>query len=115
MIYSFDLALPTECDDEYWFTPEGEPSFEQPPDKPSTVTAFVYALKLGQILAFAMRTVVSGLSSDSNHQCNLNLPVVLNQQIASAARAVRRAMGPAHRRRPRLCTQQLVGLAPELP
>ncbi len=50
------------CDDEYWLTPEGEPSFKQPPDKPSRVTAFVYMLRLGQILAFAMRTIVSGLA-----------------------------------------------------
>ncbi|KAM5544335.1 hypothetical protein V8D89_001995 [Ganoderma adspersum] len=55
----FDLALPTECDDEYWLTPEGEPSFQQPPDKPSKVTAFVCMLKLGQILSFAMRTIYS--------------------------------------------------------
>ena len=58
-MFSFDIALPTECDDEYWLTPEGEPSFEQPSGKPSKVTAFVCVLKLGQILAFAMRTVVS--------------------------------------------------------
>ncbi|KAM5544332.1 hypothetical protein V8D89_001992 [Ganoderma adspersum] len=55
----FDLALPTECDDEYWLSPEGEPWFQQPPDKPSKVTAFVCVLKLGQILAFAMRTIYS--------------------------------------------------------
>ncbi|PIL25378.1 transcription factor [Ganoderma sinense ZZ0214-1] len=52
-----DIALPTECDDEYWLTPEGEPSFKQPPGKPSKITAFVCVLKLGQILSFAMRTI----------------------------------------------------------
>ncbi|KAM5544366.1 hypothetical protein V8D89_002026 [Ganoderma adspersum] len=53
----FDIALPTECDDEYWLTPEGEPLFKQPPGKPSKVTAFVCMLRLGQILAFTMRTI----------------------------------------------------------
>lgn len=62
-MFSFDIALPTECDDEYWLTPEGELSFEQPPGKPSKVTAFVCVVKLCQILAFAMRTVVSQLAS----------------------------------------------------
>ncbi|PIL25392.1 transcription factor [Ganoderma sinense ZZ0214-1] len=59
----FDLALPTECDDEYWLTPEGEPLFKQPPGKPSKVTAFVYMIRLGQILAFVMRTVYSSNKS----------------------------------------------------
>ncbi|KAI1785317.1 fungal-specific transcription factor domain-containing protein [Ganoderma leucocontextum] len=53
----FDLALPTECDDEYWLTPEGDPLFKQPPGKPSNVTAFVCMIRLGQILAFAIRTI----------------------------------------------------------
>ncbi|KAM5544334.1 hypothetical protein V8D89_001994 [Ganoderma adspersum] len=53
----FDIAPPTEYDNKYWLTPEGEPSFKQPPGKPSKVAAFVCVLKLGQILAFAMRTV----------------------------------------------------------
>ena len=56
---SFDLPLPTECDDEYWLTPDGEPLFKQPPGKPSKVSAFVCMIRLGQIVAFAMRTIVS--------------------------------------------------------
>ena len=35
----------------------------QPPGKPSTVTTFVYILRLGQILAFAVRTIVSGVEN----------------------------------------------------
>ena len=58
-----DVEFPIECDDEYWLTPEGELSFEQPPGTPSKVTAFVCVVKLCQILAFAMRTVVSQLAS----------------------------------------------------
>ncbi|PIL25393.1 transcription factor [Ganoderma sinense ZZ0214-1] len=53
----FDVALPTECDDEYWLTPDGDPLFKQPPGKPSKVSGFVYSLRLGQILAFANRTI----------------------------------------------------------
>ncbi|KAM5544387.1 hypothetical protein V8D89_002047 [Ganoderma adspersum] len=53
----FDLALPTECDDEYWLTTEGEPLFKQPPGEPSKVSGFVQVLRLGQILAFANRTI----------------------------------------------------------
>ncbi|KAM5544367.1 hypothetical protein V8D89_002027, partial [Ganoderma adspersum] len=53
----FDLALPTECDDEYWLTLGGEPLFKQPPGKPSKVTAFVCMIRLGQIVAFATRTI----------------------------------------------------------
>ena len=53
--------MPTECDDEYWLTHTGEPLFKQPPGKPSKVTAFVWMLKLGQILAFTTRTIVSTL------------------------------------------------------
>ena len=58
---SFDLALPTECDDEYWLTADGDPLFKQPPRKPSKVSGFVYSLRLGQILAFANRTIVSDM------------------------------------------------------
>ncbi|KAM5544333.1 hypothetical protein V8D89_001993 [Ganoderma adspersum] len=53
----FDLALPTECDDEYWLTSDGDPLFKQPPGKPSKVSGFVYLLRLGQIMAFANRTI----------------------------------------------------------
>ena len=75
---SFDLALPTECDDEYWLTPEGEPLFKQPPGKPSKVTAFVYMLRLGQILAFSMRTIVSGFFAVLQREANIR-PAVLDQ------------------------------------
>ncbi|PIL25443.1 transcription factor [Ganoderma sinense ZZ0214-1] len=53
----FDLALPTECDDEYWLTSDGEPLFKQPPGKPSKVSGFVYMIRLCQGLAFANRTI----------------------------------------------------------
>lgn len=51
---SFDLDLPLECDDEYW-----EDGFKQPPDKPSSITFFNCYLGLIDILAYAMRLIVS--------------------------------------------------------
>ena len=63
--------MPTECDDEYWLTPDGEPLFKQPPGKPSKVTAFVCMLRLGQILAFSMRTIVSEVSAVSQHEADI--------------------------------------------
>ncbi|KAF8150167.1 fungal-specific transcription factor domain-containing protein [Crassisporium funariophilum] len=55
----FDLDLPVECDDEYWENPDPEKRFKQPPNKPSTVTAFILSLKLNQVLAFSLRTIYS--------------------------------------------------------
>ncbi len=54
-----DLGLPIECDDEYWISPEGEPIFQQPLGKPSKVSFLTSYIRLAQILAFAVRTIVS--------------------------------------------------------
>ena len=56
---SFDLDLPAECDDEYWSPPDPKDAFKQPPGKPSKLSYFIAYLKLSQILAFALRTIVS--------------------------------------------------------
>ena len=56
---SFDIDLPTECDDEYWTASEPELAFKQPLGKPSKITFFNCYVRLHQILAFAMRTIVS--------------------------------------------------------
>lgn len=48
--------MPVECDDEYW---EGPHAFQQPQDKPSTVTFFTCLLRLNQILGVTLRTLVS--------------------------------------------------------
>lgn len=61
--YSFDLEMPIECDDEYWVTSDPDMAFKQPAGKPSTVTFFNCLLRLNQILAFALRTIVSGICS----------------------------------------------------
>ncbi|KIK82329.1 hypothetical protein PAXRUDRAFT_153943 [Paxillus rubicundulus Ve08.2h10] len=55
----FDLDFPVECDDEYWEDPNPDQAFEQPPDKPSTMSFFTSYLKLNHILAFALRTIYS--------------------------------------------------------
>jgi len=56
---SFDLDLPVDCDDEYWDHPDPEKRFKQPPNKPSSVTSFIFFIKLQQVLAFSLRTIVS--------------------------------------------------------
>ena len=56
--HSIDVKLPTECDDEYWTTPEGESLFKQPLGKPSKVAAFNCYIRLTQIMTLAHRTIV---------------------------------------------------------
>ena len=60
---SFDLDLPAECDDEYWSPQNPEDAFKQPQGKPSKLSYFIAYLKLSQILAFALRTIVSSATS----------------------------------------------------
>ena len=63
---SFDLDLPLEVDDEYWEgRQDSEKIFEQPRNIPSRIAAFNHFIKLTQIMAFTMRTMVCviGLSS----------------------------------------------------
>ena len=55
--------MPIECDDEYWENDDPELAFKQPPGKPSLVTFFNCFLRLNQILAFALRTIVSAISA----------------------------------------------------
>lgn len=55
---SIDVELPIVCDDEYWINPDPNLAFKQPEGKPSTVAYFNCALRLAQIHAFALRTIV---------------------------------------------------------
>jgi hypothetical protein len=57
--FSFDLDMPVECDDEYWEHNDPDQAFKQPPEMPSVIAYFNSSLKLSQILAFALRTIVS--------------------------------------------------------
>jgi hypothetical protein len=50
-----------EVDDEYWVDPDPDKTFKQPPGKPSSISFFNAFLKLHQIAAFALRTIVSSL------------------------------------------------------
>ena len=55
---SIDVSLPVECDDEYWVASDAGPAFKQPPGRPSKIAFFNCFVRLHQILAFAMRTIV---------------------------------------------------------
>ncbi|KAL0069688.1 Gypsy retrotransposon integrase-like protein 1 [Marasmius tenuissimus] len=59
----FDCELPSECDDEYWETPDPGQAFVQPAGKPSVLSFFVTFLKLLDIIGFAQRTLVWTLST----------------------------------------------------
>lgn len=61
MLNSFDLDLPLEVDDYYWDSTQKEP-FKQPPGIPSFITAFNELIKLTQIMAFALKTLVCSLT-----------------------------------------------------
>ena len=63
MYCSFDLDLPLEVDDDCWDLSASDSNYPlkhpQPASKPSVVSFFVCHMKLSQILAFALRTIVS--------------------------------------------------------
>ena len=48
-----------ECDDEYWFPEDPRMAFSQPPGKPSKIVYFNQLIRLQQIHACALRTIVS--------------------------------------------------------
>ena len=52
------MDLPLAVDDEYWETEDPALAFRQPPGKPDLVTAFNLWVRLTQICAFAIRTIV---------------------------------------------------------
>lgn len=83
--FSFDLDLPIDCDDEYWEHPDPEKRWKQPPGKPSLVAAFLCYLKLNQVLAFSLRTIVSRLlNSNAQFVVTLNVlmpDVVFDKQV----------------------------------
>jgi hypothetical protein len=57
---SYDVELPVDCDDEFWDHPDPTLNFKQPSGKPSTTSFFHFYLRLHDILAAAMRALVSG-------------------------------------------------------
>lgn len=54
-LISFDADLPLLCDDEDL----GESGLKSPAQSPTQMCCFVAAIKLNQILAFALRTLAS--------------------------------------------------------
>lgn len=56
--HSFDIDFPVECDDEYWDHPDPKLRFKQPPNKPSSATAFILYIKVLKILGSSLRTIV---------------------------------------------------------
>jgi hypothetical protein len=53
------VDLPIDCDDEYWENDDPNLAFKQPPGKPSKVAFFISLIKQQEILASALRTIVS--------------------------------------------------------
>jgi hypothetical protein len=47
---SFDLELPTECDDEFWVPSGTGRAFEQPKHRPSYTSFFIWNLRLHNIV-----------------------------------------------------------------
>jgi hypothetical protein len=61
--HSFDLDLPLEVDDEYWESRDDpRETFKQPPGVPSLVSSFTQVIRLSQIIAFALKTLVRIMS-----------------------------------------------------
>lgn len=73
--------MPLECDDEYWENPDPQQCFKQPPAKPSVIVYFNVYIKLNQILAFLLRTIVRFLLSQISQirLQSINLPLVCHQ------------------------------------
>lgn len=55
---SFDIELPTECDDEYWEDKLPLQVASQPPGLPSRVAFFNSYLRLNNIFAFVLQLLV---------------------------------------------------------
>ena len=60
---SYDLDLPLEVDDEYWETSNPAEAFKQPLGVPSEASAFRWFIKIGWIMNFTHKTLVSITSS----------------------------------------------------
>jgi hypothetical protein len=106
-ISSFDVDLPLECDDEYWEHPNPDMAFKQPPGKPSVIAYFNSYLKLNQVLAFSLRTIVRWLISYLEDLTSHFLGPVFNQQIEGSSRFCGTAMGAPYRYRAGLRVEQM--------
>ena len=95
---SFDLDYPLEVDDEYWVPSDpSQPAFVQPEGKPSTISFFVSMLKLTQIKAHCLRTLVSISFLLIPRTYLEKSHIVLHRQVKSAARTCKRRLAGTDR------------------
>ncbi|EKM53328.1 uncharacterized protein PHACADRAFT_259611 [Phanerochaete carnosa HHB-10118-sp] len=76
----FDLDMPIECDDEYWFHEDPAQAFKQPPGRPSSVIAFNCTIRLMQIQAATLRTIYATNKS----KAHWGFSIEMQQEIVSA-------------------------------
>lgn len=55
---SFDSDLPHDCDDEFWMAMPDETRFQQPADRPSSMSCFIALIGLARILASILTQLV---------------------------------------------------------
>ncbi|GJE98254.1 fungal-specific transcription factor domain-containing protein [Phanerochaete sordida] len=76
----FDLEMPAECDDEYWFHEDPTQAFKQPAGKPSIISAFNTLIRLMQIQAATLRTIYATNKS----KAHWGMSVEMQQEIVSS-------------------------------
>lgn len=54
---AINLALPMECDDEFWDSEDSQERFRQPEGRPSLLAAFCMNIKLHEVLSLVLRTI----------------------------------------------------------
>lgn len=58
VLHRYDVAFPTECDDEFWENDDPEKAFVQPADMPSKTAFWNCYIRLFKVIAYATRTIV---------------------------------------------------------
>lgn len=106
MSVSFDADLPLLCNDEDL----GESGLKSPAQSPTQMCCFVAAVKLNQILAFALRTLVSCMG-DRSHRL-LMVFAVLDEEVKGHPWLRWKTVGTAHSCRPRFSPEQVDGHCP---
>ena len=109
---SFDIDLPTECDDEYWINDNPELAFKQPRGKPSIVAFFNCIIRLGRLHAFALQTIVS---FKTYIFCESRLPMRLTVLAGVCQTSFGSAMGTTSCVGTRFRTEQVHRLCPRTP
>lgn len=80
------MELPLECDDEYWINEDPALAFKQPPGIPAKVAFFNCCIRLDQIHAFALRTIVSRLRTLFRNIISLSYQYSINKSNTNAGR-----------------------------